>query len=68
MVILVYIHSIVHVNLNFRINQILFDIPNYIVSTSSTNASLLVVGTAVLVIAEILSKGLEIKTEQELTI
>jgi hypothetical protein len=68
MVILVYIHSIVHVNLNFRINQILFDIPNYIISTSSTNASLLVVGTAVLVIAEILSKGLEIKTEQELTI
>jgi len=68
MVILIYIHSIVHVNLNFRINQILFDFPDYVISIPSTNASLLVVGTAVLVIAEILSKGMEIKTEQELTI
>jgi hypothetical protein len=68
MAILIYIHSIAHLNLNLRINQILFDIPDYIISRPLANASLLVVGTAVLVIAEILSKGLDIKTELELTI
>jgi hypothetical protein len=68
MVILIYIHSLVHINLNFRINQILFDFPDYVISRPSADGTLLVIGMAVLVIAEVLSKGLEIKAEQELTI
>ncbi len=68
MVILIYIVTIVHKYIHLSINQILFDFPDYIISGPSTDATLLVVGTAVLVMAEILSKGLEIKREQELTI
>lgn len=68
MLILIYFIQIFHVHLNFRINQILFNIPDYMISRASITATLLVVGTAVLVIAEIISKGLEIKTDQELTI
>jgi hypothetical protein len=68
MVILIYIHSLVHKHIHFTINQTLFDFPDYTIFKPSTNIALLVVGTAVLVMAEILSKGLEIKREQELTI
>lgn len=68
MVILIYIIQIIHVHLNFRINQILFNIPDYIIYRPSTSGTLLVVGTAVLIIAEIVARGLDIKTDQELTI
>ncbi len=68
MAILIYISTITHQHIHFVINQTLFDFPDYIIYRPSTNATLLVVGMAVLVMAEILSKGLEIKREQELTI
>lgn len=68
LLILVYLFTVLSSNINFRINQILFSIPDYSISKSYTGATLLVAGIAVLIMAEILSKGLDMKSEQELTI
>ncbi len=67
-VLLIYIFTTLHTFLQLRINQILFSFPEYTISRSSSNAAWLVVGISILLIAEILSRGLAIKKEQELTI
>jgi len=66
--IIFYILSFISNFISFKINKELFSLSEYSVDLNSTNATSLIFGATVLIFAEIISRGLKLKEEHELTI
>lgn len=64
----VYLLMVVFEYLHLRANQCVFDFENYTLTMDSTDGIYLVMGVGILLFAEVISSGIELKEEQELTI
>ena len=64
----IYFGNVLYNYISYRINNSVFSFAQYDIGMSSTDAIWLLFGVVVLLTAEILSRALAIKEEQELTI
>lgn len=64
----VYLLMVVFEYLHLLANKCVFDFENYTLTMDSTNGIYLVMGVGILLFAEVISSGIELKEEQELTI